>query len=382
MRYLKILFSICFLFLPCLAAAQIKDNGTTTEEAVVEPYLEATIVEEVVPRKEFFGFQENLSLRTEQTEVYEKPNGDRIYKIYAAPTYAISPNGLYQYKIEYEKIYAVPEIIIKNDWPKLINPALAQTFYSGAGDGSVSVNNDSWTGAREALTGTADYEGGDYTFNAQIMHDQGSPPHHIARAFLPFNTESITDSDVIDSATVYVMALLERTTSNIAIIYNTTNSATALQADDYVDCGDRDNPDEIAARQTNWTAESYSSFALTDLTGISTTGYTKLCLREGTYDIDAGEPASSAMHGVLFYPSETAGTAKDPYIVIETSPAETSTTTATTSCEVGAGPIDDDAISAFMLYWFYVVIAFIILTLGYWLVDRFFHSLSGRKYKR
>jgi len=62
---------------------------------------------------------------------------------------------------------------------------------------------------------------------------------------------------------------------------------------------------------------------------------------------------------------------------------ETGTTTASSTvgqCDMTAGAIDDDTISTFMLYWFYVMLGFIILTLGYWIVDRFFHSLGGKKY--
>jgi len=70
-----------------------------------------------------------------------------------------------------------------------------------------------------------------------------------------------------------------------------------------------------------------------------------------------------------------------PYIDITYTLNEEATSTATsTNCDMTAGALDDDTIGTFMLYWFYVIIGFIILTLGYWIVDRFFHSLGGKKY--
>jgi len=80
--------------------------------------------------------------------------------------------------------------------------------------------------------------------------------------------------------------------------------------------------------------------------------------------------------------NEHATTGYRPYLILDytitptstpTSTPSTSTTTALTSS------LDDDTISAFMLYWFYVILAFILLTLGYWLVDTFIHKISGKK---
>jgi hypothetical protein len=204
------------------------------------------------------------------------------------------------------------------------------SYWSGTNDGrvyySIATASWVWSTAHNADPGTA--AGNNYISCGTI--DNGST-QFLYRGSVPFDTSAITDTDNIDSATLYLWRAaidddLNDSYSYITVVQTTIDPTTGLVAADFPDLGAVDNPTEgiDSGDRLDITGLSgqYYSFTL-NATGrgwVSKTSWTKLGIREGhDADTSSGGIGSGYSQRATFYASERTGTDNDPYLDVVTS---------------------------------------------------------------
>jgi len=197
------------------------------------------------------------------------------------------------------------------------------TFYTTSGDGEVRNQDTGWSTTHDAVTGTLALP----VNTRQIVGSYiNGTTFIIYRAFLPFDTSAINDSDVIDSAvlSIYPSDIWDNDNDGddfIVAVDTTQPSTTTLTTADFDLCGDAvSNPTEGSNQRdfTGMSTGSYNNFTL-DAVGrgwISKTGVSKLGLREG-HDVKNSAVNVTGDTAVRFYTSEEAGTTRDPKLVVE-----------------------------------------------------------------
>ena len=225
---------------------------------------------------------------------------------------------------------------------------LADTFYSGVGDGDVGRENSSWSTTHDSATGGI---ASPDSFTVSTYSRRAAPPvdFRIYRSFLPFDTSAISSDTTITTASlnVYVTATSSNNDSNdyINVVQTFQASSITLTVADYEDSGS-DNGTAgrayCAANQAGCVAIQQGATAI-DIAGIATStytaftlnstgrgwikksgqtsncgttaGYTCLGLREG-HDILNDPTAGTNVSSVIFTASEYTGTSQDPYLSI------------------------------------------------------------------
>lgn len=180
------------------------------------------------------------------------------------------------------------------------------SFNPAVGDGTAYHIDTSWSAARDTMSGGS---GGGIPdgWYVTIENDKtGASEYRINRSFLPFDTSSLPDNAIIQSATLNVWpagrSLHGDSYDYLAVVGPTTQSSTSwLYASDFAACGATSSPTYLsnttATASTYWpgTATTSVQFLLnaSGIAAISKTGYTKLGIREG-HDIDNVSPPSQA----------------------------------------------------------------------------------------
>ena len=166
------------------------------------------------------------------------------------------------------------------------------TFYQNVGgSGYIDNGDDVWATCRDALTGQS-IGGGTYNLHYlrsiydAILHYN----YYVSRVFIPFDTSSIPDGNVITAVQLKVYVKKLGAVSVIAgLVQSTQALPTALTLTDFDQVGSTEG-----ATRLIWTTEGWKTFDLNTvgLSWISKTGYTKLALRDSK-DIDNTTPINS-----------------------------------------------------------------------------------------
>lgn len=187
------------------------------------------------------------------------------------------------------------------------------TYYSTSADGDIKgTYSTSWSTARTTgdvvyNTATAIVVSTSKSFDKQLL----GYAYTIRRGFLYFDTSDIPDGATIDTAALSVY------------VYSTSNGATlcALKGTQAASLTTSDF--------TAYSGSSYGTISTStngyktinlDATGksdVSTTGTTKYCLMEYTYDYADSPPSLTTAYTGYIYSSEYSGTSYDPKLVIE-----------------------------------------------------------------
>lgn len=209
--------------------------------------------------------------------------------------------------------------------------ASPETFYSGAGDGSVSYNGDAgagtaWATGHDAVTGSSMRDDEDPAYGPMItIRNDNGLLGGIGRWFSPHNTTSLTLSATLVSAVYSYMAQYfgdywsTDAKSRLDLVQSTQADPITLALADFDQLGTTLGASSIDL--TGLSTETYINFTLnaTGLTWISKTGWTLLGSREG-HDTDNTSPAQPAGEtrytGIYPYTSEEAGTTSDPKLVV------------------------------------------------------------------
>ena len=191
-------------------------------------------------------------------------------------------------------------------------------YYPHTADGRIRYNDADWDSTHDSGTGTVD--------NGDAEEWMWLQANYISRCYLTFDTSAITDSDNIDSGTFGMYNTAKTNNDNdgqdfLVIVESKQNSATALQADDFVDCGDLvDDPTEGSNRLDFGSISIPAWFTLTlDADGlgwVSKTGYTMLGMREG-HDVEDDNLTNS--NALKLRWADQADTTTDPYLDVTTS---------------------------------------------------------------
>lgn len=190
------------------------------------------------------------------------------------------------------------------------------TFYSGGGDTNMAGNlgGGSFTAQRNAATANTGVYGGSPNWGFLARNTV-----YLYRAFFPFDTSALPDTDNIDSAVFSVKPASDYnngcSVTAYLVPFAPANPASLVVADwgtiTFTDYGNR-----------VWSAASvgnYFDITLTaaGLSGINKTGFTNLAFISNYDFLDTTPCNSTTNNGAQLYYSEASGTTNDPKLVIE-----------------------------------------------------------------
>ncbi|MDY6953364.1 MAG: DUF2341 domain-containing protein, partial [Thermodesulfobacteriota bacterium] len=197
------------------------------------------------------------------------------------------------------------------------------TYYVGAGDGYVQKGNvTNWDTTHNATVGQLADSVDNKSFFCRTGMKPNGGKYIVTRAFFPFDTSGLPDTAVISDATLSLYVTAKQSGDNdsedfLVVVQTTQASTSSLSTADFVDCGSVHSPIEGSNRVDigNITINQYNSWSLnaTGLGWISTTGWTKLGMREGHDVLDhAYIGAADTKNRINGYWSEQSGTTYDP----------------------------------------------------------------------
>ena len=356
-----------------------KEKIVTFREALDEeekPTIVYRYISEAKAEAETYqGLTEDMSKRTDNSQTFLKkiePISETeqketyIAKFYAGQTFEKEEDD-WKYV---ETATTTKEAFFKQTKLTMLDKAkellgqkvLAETFWSGTGDGRIA-NADglsSWSTGHDATTAD-DTNYTDTTAHVYVKTTSYST-FTITRAFLPVETSTLPDNAFIISAAlnIYLTGIFDNNNDGndfITVVQTTQASNTELIDDDYDQCGDISNPTEgIDASErkdfTTLSANQYLAFNLNS-TGfgwikkngesstcglVGTTGITCLGIREGhdALNIAPSTAGQTGITGIQFYTSEQTDTSQDPYLEI------TYETVNPTTIQIDGGTIELD----------------------------------------
>ena len=193
------------------------------------------------------------------------------------------------------------------------------TFYSGsAGDGSVTNSAAaSWATVHDATDGSSN---DDTSALSYIMGDRKvSTTFYIIKAFLPFDTSAIADTDTISSAILSVWTSSDGGSGgaeNMYLVATTQASNTALENADF----DQQGVASLKSGGGTFSMDSTTPGTEVDVTlaspdaNVSKTSFTKLGIREYDHDVANVEAVNNKYQSI--YTAEQTDTANDPTLVV------------------------------------------------------------------
>lgn len=234
-----------------------------------------------------------------------------------------------QYKLQSSAgAYATGWTVASDDWclvvaafKEVVRPGYTNTtFYAPAGDGKVYVTGTgTWASVRDAATGTVS----DTDTSTTILQGEYANPstgYVVVRAFFPFNTAAIPDTDTISSA---VLSLYEtadagnKSNGDSGVVVNATVPGSgALAAGDYDNnVGGAAGSALVSLTTIVDGGTAYYDWTLnaTGLTYVSKTGYTNLAVQS---ENDRTNATPTLRGYAYFYFAEQTGTTNDPMLIV------------------------------------------------------------------
>lgn len=210
--------------------------------------------------------------------------------------------------------------------------AVADTIYSGAGDGDVYYLDDAWDTIHDGTVGSGTRPTSTITPAGYTEYSEGV--WDIYRGFFPIDTSAIPADNTVTAATMNIYALAIGNSDNdgndfIRIVQTDQPNSTTLTTADFNNCGATNNPTAGAADIDidNMTASQYVVFTL-NATGLgwikksgeasncgSTAGVTCLGGREGHDVVDSAMDVVG-VNNLTTRMSEYTGTDYDPYLTV------------------------------------------------------------------
>ena len=204
------------------------------------------------------------------------------------------------------------------------------TNFSPSSDGALLYYSSvTWSTVHDAASATHINNDGGGT--ERISVNYYSNAYNITRGFFNFDTSSIPDDATSISAIMNLYGHSTNVTDSnrFTCIYGST-AATTISKDDYDACGTTAYSDSILQKDTTINGWNSFTFNSTGNAAISKTGLTKVCGREGHYDVGNTPPSDDKY--VYFRYSAYTGTTYDPYLAVTYTPSITSPTVTTSAC--------------------------------------------------
>lgn len=316
---------------------QVLNLGDSQDEKIVKyHYLSNEEIRPMVYR----GLKEDISKRTNNSVTFlksVKPINDRLQreeyvsKFFPSPTWQKSGGKWYRVDVATTTKTAffnqTKLTAIDNVREFFGQKVLADTFYSGVGDGYVSKGSSPvWSTTHDATTGSSV----NYTATSTLIESITNPfnsNYIIARGFLPFDTSAIPSDASITSASLYFYPVAVLAGDGFFNIVQTSQASSAsLTTADYDTAGAVTNPEvgATAIYLSSMTIDTYNYFALnsTGLGWIKKSGETSTCGTTAGYTClgirDGSEMANSDTGGgiLAISSSEETGTSQDPYLEV------------------------------------------------------------------
>ena len=185
----------------------------------------------------------------------------------------------------------------------------ADTYYSSTADGRVRRSAvEDWDTIHDAGSGTRVDDSAVVEYVAQIMQPPPAVYESILiRSFFYFDTSGATSPSSIDLK-IYGYAL-----GGLVISAQKGTQSSTLAVGDY----DAFSGSEYGYK-SSWSTSGYNSisFNSTGVNDVNTTGTTKICCRDRTYDYLDSDPGVIVSTGSDGYYADQTGTDKDPYLEI------------------------------------------------------------------
>lgn len=200
-------------------------------------------------------------------------------------------------------------------------------FADSGGDGSIRCHGgdpQTWSARRDGTAGSINVN--DTSATEYGTRCGESDRQYCYRGFLPFDTSSLNDeATILETGTklsLYVNgAETGQATNTNTVCQSTQTDGDALVSGDFTKVT-LNSPDEGTSSRINngdlTTSQYNDDWAANSnfVSWISKTGYTKLVMRDGHYDIDANSPANDAYAGINISYSDQTGTSQDPTLTV------------------------------------------------------------------
>lgn len=269
--------------------------------------------------------EEDLSKRTENSVTFPLGNNEFNTIFYTSDAFAKVNNEWYYIEYATTTIDAFNTQIEKESESATTSGMILGEFfgadYPATDDQSIVNTTTNWQTSHDATSGTL--RGGTVYYIQSYNYTAGDFANE--RGFLKADTSGIPDNATISAASLVLNSVEKKDSAGAGLgdtsaynVYNSSHSDT-LTTTDYNDGGT--TAWSTAVTWTNWPATANAdvtyTFNATGIAGISKTGYTKLCLREATYDVANSVPATSKKQTYVAPNNSAAtGTGDDPYLSI------------------------------------------------------------------
>ena len=301
------------------------------------------ISDQEVPAETYQGLKEDISKRTENSQTFLKsvtPISDKLQKeeyigrFYTTQTFQKSGDKWYQVETATttpQAFYSQTKLTLLDKVKGFLGrEALADTFYSGEGDGVVYKNdNEDWIPSHDATAGSG------YSDTAVMstvgVGDEFFGKVYIYRNFLPFDTSALPADAVITGADLEVYTIAKwcevfDVWAWFAVVETSQPDITSLENADYDQIGSGIIGEQIFCEVIS--EADFNSFEVTTSyvkrNGESsscgpegTTGVTCLGLREGNDILDHDfEGVTESGNSMQIRTVEYTGTSQDPRLEI------------------------------------------------------------------
>ncbi len=309
------------------------ENATVTYSYLGDKLPEKLASDEVLEARTESSWTRRISTEGEQAH----------YELRAFPQKVFYKKGNDWYNREYGQVSKKVFDKVRKQKPLqafFMTRVLADTLYSGSGDGNVLNQNGSgqcsttWSATQSAGSGTLVDVSSTYSYvQAQSLNIK-TLYCIISRSYLPINTSSIPSGAVVSSASLYLYATSTVSDGNndgndyVTVVQTSQSNSTTLATADYsaiastegIDSGSRLDLTGLASGQyysfpLNATGRSWIKKSGQTSNCGSTAGVTCLGLREG-HDINNSTVADDTNDLFYYNTSEWTGTSQDPYLLV------------------------------------------------------------------
>jgi len=257
----------------------------------------------------------NIVFDDSQYSSIEKIN-DQLYKVWTEPHYYKNDNGQVQEIIHERTSQQIwQETLIQTTTEKiealLKTPYILADSYSSGSDGYVgNVAQTSYALARNTTPSSINSDAETY-IEAQ-QHE--SNKFAITRALFHFDTSAIDDTYSIGTSSLFLYGYNNKSGSENYNLY--TSSSTSLTTGSFFQFNSTPLATNISA--TDFNVAGYNEFILnsTGTSTISKTGTSAFMLRQVDYDVNNSAPPNNLYKVIAVQSSATAGTDKDPYLLV------------------------------------------------------------------
>ena len=287
------------------------------------------------------GFGKDGSVEIERFRIFnppilvDDPNGNIIRESFDKFTGEIKVRKLREDPVQAirDTLISIVRLVGKENG-KIVTGKIGNTtstFYPDAHTETASCDgivgrdtaNEAWATIRDTAGNWVNDTVNDYAWGNLIQSGVSSGWMNFLRTFAFFDTSSIPDTDVIDSAILSIYGTSKtdahNCTPDVGVYGTTSTGTTALANADYQKYLSTAFSSTIS--YANWSTAGFNDFALNadGLANISKTGLSRFCIRNVKHDVANTEPSrggNNLQSATKGYFADQTGTSNDPKLVV------------------------------------------------------------------